>query len=132
MLGLSRSTALKIAAVLSFIIGVLTFVIAIPFIVRGSADVNTTGDAPPFAIIVSALTFAVIRIVAAFGTWKAQRWSIIMTILANGIDAVTALPGILFAPTQTLWLSAIVSVVSAIIIIVLCLSRERKSINLQA
>jgi len=122
---LTRSTALKIAAVLSLLIGVSTVVFALPLISRGADAVNQGSDAPPYVIVLLAVILGVIAIVAAYGTWKGQRWGIILTILANALNGLSAAPGLLFAPSPTLLIAATITVVLSIIIIVLCLWRDR-------
>jgi uncharacterized membrane protein (DUF2068 family) len=123
---LSRASALKIAAVLSFLLGLFSFVTAIPYLARGAAALDTANNAPPFFIILAALVFAILRIVGAYGLWQNQRWGVMLTIVANALDAVAAAPGVLFAPTRTLWISALVSVVVSVVVIVLCLWRDRR------
>jgi hypothetical protein len=123
---LSRPTALKIAAILSFTLGVIDFVLMLPFLSRGESGPELAQDAPPYFIIFSAFVFAILRIVGAYGVWKEQRWGIILTILANAIDSILALPGIFAAPTMEFWLSAIISITVSVIIIILCLWRDRK------
>jgi len=129
---LSRSTALKIAALLSFLIGVYTFIEAIPYLARGASDIDAAASTPPYFVIVSGFTFAIMRMVGAYGTWKEQRWGIVVTILANAIDSVLALPGIFFAQTMEFWLGSIVGVAFGVVIIALCLWRDLKSVAIDA
>ena len=126
MKSLSRSTALKIAAVLSFLFGAYVFVGAIPYLARGADAVNAVGDAPPYFVILSAFIFALLRIIGAYGVWKEQRWGIVVTILANALDTILALPGLFLAGSMELWLSSAVGTVISVVIIVLCLWRDRK------
>jgi O-antigen/teichoic acid export membrane protein len=123
---LSRSTALKIAVVLSLILGVIGLVFALPMLSRGVSDIERANDAPPYFIVLSGFVFAILRLVGAYGTWREQRWGIVITILANALDSILALPGIFYAPTTELWLSAIFGVAVSVVIIVLCLWRDPK------
>ncbi len=125
---LSRPTALKIAAVLSFILGVVDFIFVLPMLSRGESDVDLANDTPPFIIVFSAFVFAIIRLVGAYGVWTNRRWGIVVTILANAIDSILALPGIFAAPTMELWLDATLGVIVSVVIIILCLWRDRKSV----
>src|SRR5262245_31349221 len=118
MKSLSRPTALKIAAVLSLILGVIGLVFALPMLSRGESGVDLANDAPPYFVILSGFVFAILRLVGAYGTWREQRWGIVMTILANALDSILALPGIFYAPTTELWLSSIFGVAVSVIIIV--------------
>jgi len=124
---LSRSTALKLAAIISFSIGIYAFFMAMPFLARGVAAINMAADSPPYFVIMAGFIFAFMRIFSAFGLWQNQRWGIIVTILANALDTLAAAPGILFAPTTNLWVSAITIVALGVIVIVLCLWREGKT-----
>ena len=47
---------------------------------------------------------------------------------AVAVAALMAMPGILFAPTTYLWVSATITTVLGIVIIILCLWRERQSV----
>ena len=125
---LSRSTAIKIAAVLSFLLGFWGIYLFLPSLSQGSAALNAGLDTPPYVVVVIALALALVRILAAHGTWQSQRWGILLTILANGLDGAAAVPGILFARTTTLWLSATFATVLPIIVVVLCLWRDRKRV----
>jgi hypothetical protein len=126
MKNLSRATALKIAAVLSFLMNALSVMGTLPFLAQGAAVANQGTNSPPYAVLLIALLTGVVGIVAAFGAWKQQRWGIVLTILANMINGLSALPGIFFAPLPALMAAAIMTVVVTILIIVLCLWRERK------
>ena len=123
---LSRSTALKTAAVLSFLLSASGVIFSLPLIAQGATAVDQGGETPPYFILLLALIVGVVGVVAAFGTWKGQRWGIILTIVANVVNGLGAAPGILFAPTPGLLISASVTVVLGIAIIVLCLWPDRK------
>lgn len=126
---LSRANALKIAAVLSLLLGLFGFFGALPFLARGTA-VDLAADSPPYIIVLMGFVFAILRVIGAYGVWVKQRWGIVLTILANAIDMILALPGIVFAPTMTLWLSATIGTVVSILIILLCLWRDRKPVTI--
>jgi hypothetical protein len=123
---LSRSTALKTAAVLSFLSSAYSIIFALPIIAQGAAVVDQGGDSPPYFVMMLAVILGVIGIIAAYGCWKGMRWGVILTIIINLLGGLSAAPGILFAPTTQLFVSASVSVVISIVIIVLCLWPDRK------
>lgn len=127
MIGLSRSTALKIAAVLSFLSGAYSIIFTLPLIPQGAAAIDAGSDSPPFVVLVLALILGIVAMVAAYGTWKQQRWGIVLTIIANVLNGLSALPGIFFAPNPTLWVSAVAGVLLSIAIVVLCLWRGSKT-----
>jgi len=126
---LSRSTALKTAAVLSFVTSVFGTVFALPIIAQGAAAVDQGGDTPPYFIMVLSVILGVVGIVAAYGCWKQMRWGVILTILVNLIGGLSAAPGILFAPTTELFISASVGIAISIVVIVLCLWPDRKLVT---
>jgi hypothetical protein len=126
MKGLTRSTALKIAAFLSALMGFISIVGSLPYIARGATAVSQSSDTPPYFILMIGLLTGVIGIVGAYGAWNQQRWGIILTILANLVNGLSAAPGILFAPNSMLLAAATVTVIVSILIILFCLWRERK------
>ena len=126
MKSLSRSTALKIAAVISFLSSAWSIVGTLPFVAQGAAAIDQSGEMPPYFILIIGLITGVVGVVAAFGAWKGQRWGIILTILANLVNGLGAAPGILFAPQPGLFVVATVTVVLSVVIVVLCLWRDRK------
>jgi uncharacterized membrane protein (DUF2068 family) len=66
--------------------------------------------------------------ISAYGVWKEQRWGIVVTILVNAIDSILALPGIFVGPTMEFWLSAMLGIIVSIVVIVLCLWRDRRPV----
>jgi uncharacterized membrane protein len=126
MKGLSRSTALKIAAVLSVMMSLISVASVLPLIARGATGVAQSSDSPPYAILMIALITGVLGMVGAYGAWNQQRWGIILTILANLLNGLSAAPGILFAPQPGLMVISIGTLVVSILIIVLCLWRGPK------
>lgn len=125
---LSRSTALKIAAIISLAISIFAVIDALPYLSRGAEAVNQAGDAPPYFVVVLGFVLSIMRIVSAYGTWQNQRWGIIITLLATALDTLAAVPGIFFAPTTYLWVGSTISTFIGIVIIVLCLWRDRKPV----
>ncbi len=127
MKSLSRSTALKIAAALFALMGAVSILNTLPLIARGAAGVAQSTDSPPYFILMIGLLTGVIAIVGAYGAWNRQRWGIVLTILVNLLNGLTALPGILFAPQPGLRVISIITVGVAILVIVFCLWRERRT-----
>lgn len=78
-------------------------------------------------MILLGFALSIVRIVAAYGAWQSQRWGVVLTLLANVLNTLTAVPGILFAPTPYLQISSTITTVIGIVIVVLCLWRERQA-----
>jgi uncharacterized membrane protein YccC len=123
---LSRSTALKTAAVLSFLLSAFSIILGLPLIAQGYEAVVQGGATPPYFVLMLAVILGVVGIVAAYGCWKQMRWGVILTIIVNLLNGLSAAPGILFAPTTQFFVSASVTVALSIVIIVLCLWPDRK------
>lgn len=128
---LSRSAALKIAAVLSLAMGLVTVVWVVPLLALGANELDQTRISPPYSVVMVAFIFAIVRIVAAYGVWLGHRWAIVLTLLAVALDTVAAVPGLLFAPTQALGFLALIGVITGVVTIVLCLWRGPKVIAAQ-
>ena len=127
---LSRTTALKIAAIISFAVGLYYFIAAIPYLMQGDVEPDPNVNQIPFGIIIAAFVFAIMRIIGAFGTWRQQRWGIVLTLVANGADLVLGLPGLIFAPSMEIFISNIIGVIATVAVIVLCLWRDRRPVAL--
>ncbi len=129
MKGLSRATALKVAAILSALMGIVSIATTLPLIARGATGVAQSTDSPPYFVLMMALLLSVIAIVAAYGAWNQQRWGIILILVVNLLNGLSAVPGILFAPVPALRVTAIGTVVVTILIVVFCLWREHKPVE---
>lgn len=123
---LSRPTALKIAAVYNFLTGILGFFTSIPFLARGAEALDHSGDTAPYFVFILSLMLAPIQIIGAYGAWRNQRWGVVLLILASTADLVTATPGIIVAPTVFLRLLSSAGVLLDMLVIVLCLWRDRQ------
>jgi hypothetical protein len=129
---LSRSTALKIAAVITFLVSVWDVIGSLPLIAQGAAALDESTPGPPYFVLMLSFVLSIIGIVAAYGTWKQMRWGIILTIIIRLLGGLSAAPGIVFRPTPELFMSATFSVAVSIVVIVLCLWRDPKPASAQA
>jgi hypothetical protein len=89
-------------------------------------DAAQTGG-PPFFLIPIQFALHAIALVAAYGAWRGQRWGVVLLIVLSVLNIIPGLLGALFAPSPGTRIYAVVSVILDILIIVLCLWRERKS-----
>jgi len=114
---MQRPKTYTIAAILQLLISLFAIVLTIPELAQGS----TAADAPPYFVVLLAFAAGILGLVSAYGVWQNQKWGVILTIVLRAVDGLAALPGILFAPTTFLWLSAIAGVLISALIIVLLL-----------
>lgn len=121
---LSRARALKIAAVLSFVLGLESFIVAIPELMRGVNEVSTSSDGPPYFVMLIALVLGIVRMIGSIGTWQGQRTGIILTVVANMLDMMAAAPGILVGPSPLWQMAALTGVCVSAAVIVLCFWRD--------
>ncbi len=126
MKSLSRSTALKAAASLAFLNGIFGLIMSLPLIGRGAANLDQTTDSPPYFVVITSLAFSILLLIGAYGTWKKQRWGIVLTLLISAIGALFAVPGVNEAPTTALQIEAIFGVAASIGTCTLCLWRDPK------
>mgnify|MGYP001462462255 CR=1 FL=1 len=121
---LSRSTALKVAALLSCLISLYGVVVNIPLLAQGSVAIEA--QRTPYVVIVILFVLSVIGLLAVYGVWHSRRWAIVLTILAAALNVLSAMPGVVFAPVWYWQLSSETITLFGLAIIILCLWRERK------
>ena len=109
------------AAILQFLISVFSVMSSVPLLVQGANAVEQAGDSPPFFIAILGFGIGLLGLVSAYGVWRNQKWGVILTILLRAVDGLSALPGILFAPTVGLKIMASLGVLLAIVVIALLL-----------
>ena len=118
---MARTTALKIAAVLSVLVAVIGItVFDLPNLVLG-AD----GSKDPFALVLGSFTSDILALVAAYGAWRTQKWGAVLLIVVNAFWIVQAVGSLLFDSTGSELAFASVMLVHHVVVITLCLWRER-------
>lgn len=127
---MTRSTALKIAAVITLVLALADLVIyALPDLMLGQVAVdqvaNGDGSGPPFFIVLLGSAFDILAIVAAYGAWRAQRWGVVLLIVISAFNVLSGSAGTVFAGDATTRIGAAVGVVLSLAAIVFCLWRER-------
>ncbi|MFN8445362.1 MAG: hypothetical protein U0175_31525 [Caldilineaceae bacterium] len=122
---LPRSTALKIAAILSFVVGVYGFVLFMPLMARGDAALRQAEGWLPYYVVILVFVQSTIRMSTAYLVWHGWRAGILWTLFADLLDIADAVPGMLFAPTFSLRLGSILTTLCSIVVIILCLWRQR-------
>lgn len=121
MSAMTRSTALKAAAVLSVLVALIGIgLFDLPNLVLGAQD-----SEDPFALVLGSFTSDVLALVAAYGAWRSQKWGAVLLIAVNAFWIVQAIASLLFDSTGAELAFASVMLVHHIVVITLCLWRER-------
>jgi hypothetical protein len=118
---MNRPMTYTVAAILQLLISLMAVVYAVPLVFQGAAAVDQAGDQPPFFILVMAFSLGLLGLVSAYGVWRNQKWGVILTIVLRAVDALSALPGVVGAPTTQLQIFASGGVAISVVIIVLLL-----------
>ena len=130
---LSRSTGLKIAAVIVLVLTLIDMVVyELPDLASGMVAVDQAADAvggPPFFMVILGFAFDILAIVAAYGTWQAQRWGVILVIMVSAFNCISAAAAAIFAPWVATRIFGVVSLILFLGVIVLCLRREPDSLS---
>lgn len=125
---MTRPRNFTIAAILHALMSLFGILLAIPLLAAGQAATDQAGATPPFIIIVIGFGTALLGFVSAYGVWKVQKWGVILTIMLRAIDAISAAPGLLFAPDMTWRIMAITGVSLSILVIALLLWPQPKAV----
>jgi hypothetical protein len=125
---LNRSPLFKIAVVLFALLSLFSVVASIPALLGGPDQQGIAAGIPQAIIILGALT-GVAGLLAAYGVWRGQKWGVWLAIILSAVNALSALPGVLFAPSAFARILAIVGVVVSIFIIVVLLRQPKPSLS---
>jgi hypothetical protein len=118
---MTRSTALKVAAVLSVLVALIGIALFdLPNLMLGAQE-----SRDPFALVLGSFTSDVLALVAAYGAWRAQKWGAVLLIVVNAFWIVQAIGSLLFDSTASEMVFASVMLVHHVVVISLCLWRER-------
>lgn len=80
---------------------ILLVIVALGVLIPFGGD-GGDGEGIPAAILVSGYALAALKIIAGVGLWGRRRWAAILGFVAVLLDALTAIPGVFFAPTPIL------------------------------
>jgi len=112
-----RPLPVTIAILLHALLGLAAIVLTVP----AMTGPVSPDDGPPMFIVVTSLVIGILSLISAWGAWQGKKWGMVSTIVLRALDALGSAPGIFFAQTTVLWISASVSVILAIVVIWLLL-----------
>ena len=132
MNNLSRSTGLKIAAIIVLVLALFTIIgYDIPFLTQGMAAIDQAAHAnqgPPFFVVMLSFAVDILTIVVAYGVWQGQRWGVILVIIISAWNSINGALGAIFAPWPATRIISGVSIILYLGVIYLCLRREPKAL----
>lgn len=73
----------------------------------------------PQAVIISGYVAALLSLAAIYGLWTMRRWGLVLGLLVAAVGVLGAAPGLAFAPTRELWVSALITVLTGLALIIL-------------
>ena len=125
---MNQSTLYKIAVILFAVLSIFGVVFSVPALLGGPDNQGAAAGIPQVIIILGALT-GVAGLIATYGAWRGQKWGVWLAIILSAVNALSALPGVLFAPSAFARITAIVGVVTSIFIIIVLLRRPKPATN---
>ena len=73
----------------------------------------------PAFVIFSSVVLGVLGLIGAAGLWMLKRWGLWLTIVVAVLNILSAAPGLVFAPSTTLFIFALITVVGFAVVLVL-------------
>jgi uncharacterized membrane protein (DUF2068 family) len=114
---MTRSNRTAIAAILVFFYCLANLIRLFVAFINQSEWLEVVG----YGGVAMGLILFTIGLVSAYGIWQNQRWGKITAIVVLTLNALAALPGILFTTTFVEGLEPIMAVLVAVIVVVLLL-----------
>ena len=114
------------------IASILTALYALQAIIRVSIALATQNqDAIDMGngFLVVILILCTVCLVSVYGVWQNQKWGKILVIITLGLNALLALPGVIFAPTLLLKLDPASGVIVAIVVTILLLRHTQQPVT---
>ena len=73
----------------------------------------------PAFVIYSGVVLGVLGLIGAAGLWMLKRWGLWITLVVSVLNILSAAPGLVFAPSTTLFIFAVITVVGFAVVLVL-------------
>jgi|SRR5215210_2657658 len=114
-----RPQAVTVAAVLLALFSALNIV---------SILIPAFSDGVPAVVVYGSAVVGLVGLAAAYGLWTLKRWGVWITVVLSVLNVLSAAPGIVFAPTTLLFVTALVTIVAyALIIVLLMMPASRRA-----
>ena len=113
---MKQTTLFKMAVIVHILFSVMNILIAWPFLINGPTA-DSVGQGVPHTLLVLGGLFGVAGLISGYGAWVGQKWGIWLTIIVDVIGGLTALPGILVAPTQQAQILAFIGVLAPLFVV---------------
>jgi uncharacterized membrane protein (DUF2068 family) len=75
----------------------------------------------PASAIYLGVVLGVLGLIGAAGLWVLKRWGLWVTIVVSVLNILSAAPGLVFAPSTTLFILALITVVGFAVVLVLAM-----------
>ncbi len=121
---MNHSPLYKTAVILFTLQSLFNVVATVPPLLGGPENQGYAAGIPQ-AVILLAAVGGMAGLFAAYGAWQGKKWGIWLTIFLSILGALSAAPGVLFAPNNAARASAIIGIVVSIFVIVALLRRPK-------
>ena len=120
-----RSKQIVIASILTVLYTLQAIIRVAIALATQNQDAQDMGNG--FLVII--LILCTVCLVSVYGVWQNQKWGKILAIITLGLNALLALPGVIFAPTLLLKLDPASGVIVAIVVTILLLYNPQKPVT---
>ena len=80
----------------------------------------------PASVIYLGVVLGVLGLIGAAGLWMLRRWGLWLTIVVSVLNILSAAPGLVFVPSTTLFIFALITVVGFAIVVVLAILHDSR------
>ena len=120
-----RSKQIVIASILTVLYTLQAIIRVAIALATQNQDAQDMGNG--FLVII--LILCTVCLVSVYGVWQNQKWGKILAIITLGLNALLALPGVIFAPTLLLKLDPASGVIVAIVVTLLLLYNPQQPVT---
>lgn len=113
---MKQTTLFKTAIIVHILFSIMNISIAWPFLINGP-NVASIGQGIPHTLLVLGGLFGVADLISGYGASVGQKWGVWLTVIIDVIGGLTALPGILIAPTNQAQVLAFIGVLAPLFVV---------------